>query len=284
MAKKKVDSTRTVEMRELIDPEIEIPVSRQCELLGLPASSFYYKPHPVKTEQLNLMKAIEDIYLEQPYYGSRRIAKALQRDGWQVSRKRVRRMMRIMCIQAIYQRPNTSKASPENKVYPYLLRGMAISRPDQVWCTDITYIRLTTGWSYLMAVMDWHSRRVISWGLSNTMDIDFCVEVLQQALKHGKPEIFNTDQGSQFTSSQFTDVLKCHGIGISMDGRGRYQDNIYIERLWRTVKYENVFINDYQTLGDAREGLDRFFDIYNKKRLHQSLGYKTPQEVWKAVS
>jgi len=284
MAKKKVHTTRSVEMRELIDPEIDIPVSRQCELLGLPASSFYYKPNPVETGQLRLMKAIEDIFLEQPYYGSRRIAKALQRDGWKVSRKRVRRMMRIMCIQAIYQRPNTSKASPENKVYPYLLRGMAISRPDQVWCTDITYIRLTTGWSYLMAVMDWHSRRVISWGLSNIMDIDFCVGILQQSLKHGKPEIFNTDQGSQFTSTQFTEVLKSHEIDISMDGLGRYQDNIYVERLWRTVKYENVFINDYQTLGNARVGLSQFFDIYNHKRLHQSLGYKTPQEVWKAVS
>jgi putative transposase len=271
-------------MREHIDSKATIPVSRQCELLGLPASSYYYKPQPVKTEQLQLMKAIEEIYLEQPYYGSRRILKALHRDGWQVGLRRVRRLMRIMNIQAIYQRPNTSKPSPENKVYPYLLRGMVISRPDQVWCTDITYIRLATGWSYLMAVMDWHSRRVISWGLSNTMDVDFCVGVLEESLKHGKPEFFNTDQGSQFTSTQFTNILKDHEINISMDGRGRYQDNIYIERLWRTVKYENVFINDYQTLGDARVGLDLFFDIYNQKRLHQSLDYKTPQEVWKAAS
>lgn len=271
-------------MKSLVDPKDGLSIARQCEILGLSGSTYYYKPSDASQEQLVLMKAIDEIYLEQPSYGSRRIAKALQRQGWSIGRKRVRRLMRLMGIEAIYQRPNTSKAEPEHKVYPYLLKGLEICRPNQVWCTDLTYIRLKSGWAYLMAVMDWHSRRVISWGISNTMDADFCVEVLQESLKLGKPEIFNTDQGAQFTSNQFTEVLQTAGIKISMDGRGRYLDNIFIERLWRTVKYENVYLNDYQTMADAKEGLSRYFALYNHRRLHQSLGYNTPQEVWAATA
>jgi len=271
-------------MRVMVDQNDDLSISQQCELLGISHSTYYYKPLEPDDEQLKLMDAIDKIYLEQPYYGSRRITKALRRQGWSVGRKRVRRLMRLMGIEAIYQRPNTSKPAPENKVFPYLLKGLNICRPNQVWCTDITYIRLKTGWAYLMAVMDWHSRRVISWGLSNTMDADFCVDILQQSLKFGKPEIFNTDQGSQFTSNQFTEVLQDADVRISMDGRGRYLDNIFIERLWRSVKYENVYLNDYQTIGEARTGLDKYFKTYNFIRLHQSLAYSTPQEVWMATA
>jgi putative transposase len=192
-----------------------------------------------------------------------------------------------MGLEAIYRKPkraNTSNANSEHKKFPYLLKGLTIDRPNQVWCTDITYIKLKTGWTYLMAVMDWSSRKIISWGLSNTMDVSFCVEVLEEALKYGKPEIFNTDQGSQYTSSIFTDVLKREGIEISMDGKGRYLDNILIERLWRTVKYEHIFINDYETISETREGLRGFIDQYNSKRLHQALEYQTPDEVWAKCS
>ena len=281
MAKKKVEATRTVDLRVLIDPEHEeLSLSRQCKLLGLSSSSYYYQPALVAPIQDKLIHAINVIYTKHPYYGSRRIVKKLRREGWMVGRKRVRRLMRLMGIQAIYQKPNTSKPNLQHKIYPYLLRDVKIDHINQVWSTDITYIRLKTGWVYLMAVIDWHSRKVLSWGLSNTMDTSFCIDVLENSFKHGKPEVFNTDQGSQYTSNDFTGVLKRKGIKISMDGKGRYLDNILVERLWRTVKYEDVFINDYQTLVNARKGLEEYFITYNTERLHQSLDYHTPDEVW----
>ena len=282
MAKKKVETTRTVELRELIDPDHrEISITQQCQLLGLPLSTYYYKSVPVSPAQLDQMDAISEIYEEFPSYGTRRMSKAMQEENWPIGRKRARRLMQLLGLEAIYQHPKTSIANPDHKIYPYLLKGMDINRPNQVWCTDITYIRLNTGWSYLMAVMDWHSRRVISWGLSNTMDTNFCTRVLEEALKLGKPEYFNTDQGSQFTSASFTGILLREGIKISMDGRGRYLDNILIERLWRTVKYEDIFISGYETLPEARAGLFVFFSKYNNRRLHQALDYKTPDHVWR---
>jgi len=282
MAKKKVEATRTLEKRELIEIEDQdVPVTRQCELLGLPKSTYYYKKADIPQEDVDFMNAIDKVYTKYPYYGARRISREMRNRGFNIGRKRVRRLMRIMGIQAIYQKPNTSKPNPEHKVYPYLLKGMVINKPNQVWCTDITYIRLAHGWGYLMAVMDWHSRRVISWGVSSTMDVEFCIRVLEDALKQGKPQIFNTDQGSQYTSVAFTDVLKREGIDISMDGRGRYLDNIFIERLWRTVKYENVFINGYRTIPELRVGLEQYFLIYNHERIHQALGYVTPDSVWR---
>jgi putative transposase len=275
-------------MRALVEREHnDISASRQCELLNLSSSTFYYKATLPKGEKLKIMEEVELIYLDFPYYGSRKMAKALQKKGFAVGRKQARSLMRLMGLEAIYRKPkraNTSNANSEHKKFPYLLKGLTIDRPNQVWCTDITYIKLKTGWTYLMAVMDWSSRKIISWGLSNTMDVSFCVEVLEEALKYGKPEIFNTDQGSQYTSSIFTDVLKREGIEISMDGKGRYLDNILIERLWRTVKYEHIFINDYETISETREGLRGFIDQYNSKRLHQALEYQTPDEVWAKCS
>jgi putative transposase len=282
MAKKKVQAARNLEARmELLDKDChELPKSTQCELLGIPRSTAYYKKAPVTQEELELMKLIDIIYLDFPYFGARRIAMTLRRNGNHVSRKRVSRLMKRMGISAIYQKPNTSKPNPEHKIYPYLLKGLDINQPNQVWCTDLTYIRLRSGWSYLMAVMDWHSRRVISWGLSSTMDTDFCVGVLEDALNEGKPEIFNTDQGSQFTSLEFTECLESSGIEISMDGKGRFMDNIFIERLWRSVKYECVYLNDFDTISDAKTELEKYFDKYNLFRPHQGLGSRTPDEVW----
>lgn len=259
----------------------ELPKSTQCKLLGIPRSTAYYQKTPASQEELDLMKLIDIIYLDYPYFGARRIAMMLRRNGNHVSRKRVSRLMKRMGLSAIYQKPNTSKSNPEHKIYPYLLKGLEIDQPNQVWCTDLTYIRLRSGWAYLMAVMDWHSRRVISWGLSTTMDTDFCVRVLEDALAHGKPEIFNTDQGSQFTSLEFTKLLKDSGIKVSMDGKGRFMDNIFIERLWRSVKYECVFLNDFDTISDAKIELEKYLHKYNLHRPHQSLNYRTPDEVWK---
>ena len=270
-------------MRELIEPEYkDISIARQCELLDFPISTYHYKPFAVSDDKVNLMNRVDEIYTKFPCYGSRRISQQMQRDGVQIGRKKARTLMRLMKIEAIYQKPNTSKANPEHKTYKYLLKGLDINRPNQVWCTDITYIRLNTGWAYLMAVMDWYSRKVISWKVSNTMDTSFCTEVLEDALKYGhKPEIFNTDQGSQFTSLEFTSILKREGIRISMDGKGRCFDNIFIERLWRTVKYEYVYLNDYGNLGDLATGISGFFKEYNEERIHQSLKYATPDEIWR---
>ena len=253
---------------------------RQCALLGISRSSVYYRPRATSLEDLAVMKLIDQQYLATPFYGSRRMTVWLQRQGRPVSRKRVQRLMRTMGLQAIYRRPRTSLPASGHKVYPYLLGGMEITRPNQVWAADITYIPMARGFLYLVAIMDWYSRYVLSWRLSNTLDAGFCVEALGEALSKGKPEIFNTDQGSQFTGEAFTGLLEQHGIRISMDGKGRYSDNIFVERLWRTVKYEEVYLKAYSNGREAKAGLDAYFRFYNAQRPHQALGYRTPAEVF----
>jgi len=225
------------------------------------------------------MHRIDEVFTESPFFGSRRILESLQREGFSIGRERVQSLMRKMGLIAIYPKPNLSKKHPEHKIYPYLLANAKIVRPHQVWSTDITYIRLRPGFLYLVAIMDWFSRYVLSWRLSNSLDVSFCLEALQEALEQGCPDIFNTDQGSQFTSNEFTGLLLSKGTKISMDSRGRAFDNIFTERLWRSVKYEEVYIKDYQSYRDAREGLGNYFSFYNNRRYHQSLGYKTPCEV-----
>jgi|TARA_B100001971_G_scaffold135287_1_gene124997 putative transposase len=257
---------------------------RQCALLGISRSSVYYRPRATSQEDLAVMKQIDQQYLATPFYGSRRMTVWLQRQGRPVSRKRVQRLMRIMGLQAIYRRPRTSLRALGHKVYPYLLGGMEITRPNQVWATDITYIPKARGFLYLVAIIDWYSRYVLAWRLSNTLDADFCVDALEEALSKGKPEIFNTDQGSQFTGEAFIGLLKKHGIRISMDGKGRYADNIFVERLWRTVKYEEVYLKAYSNGREAKVGLDAYFHFYNGQRPHQALGYRTPAEVFGLVS
>ena len=261
----------------------ELPIVRQCVLLNVARSTVYYKPAPESAENLLIMRIMDEQYLRTPYYGARKFVEWLLRQGHIVNRKRVKRLMRLMGIEAIYQKPNTSKKNPENKIYPYLLRDVTIDRVNQVWCTDITYIRMPKGFLYLVVVMDWVSRKALSWRLSNTMDADFCVEALEEALaRYGRPEIFNTDQGSQFTSSDFTGVLLREGIAISMDGKGRFMDNIFIERLWRSLKYEEVFIKSYTTALEARRGIGDYIIHYNSERIHQTLDYYTPDEVFDA--
>jgi putative transposase len=244
-------------------------------LIGLPRSSWYYQPAGESPENLALMRAIDEQYLVRPFYGSRRMADALG-----VNRKRVQRLMRLMGIEAIYPKPKTTLRSAAHKIYPYLLRNVKILRPDQVWSTDITYIPMRHGYLYLVAVMDWYSRHVLSWRLSNTMDSQFCLDALEIALSAGRPEIFNSDQGSQFTSTAFTSRLEAAGIAISMDGRGRALDNVFIERLWRSVKYEEVYLKDYVTAWEAEESLAAYFHFYCHQRGHQSLAYQTPAEVY----
>ncbi len=261
------------------DPDL--PIAAQCRLLKVARSTLYYQPVPMDANDLALMRRMDELYTKWPFYGSRRMVAALRQDGWIVNRKRVRRLMRVMGLEAIYQKPNTSKGHPDHKVYPYLLRGLSIDRPNQVWCADITYIPMAKGFVYLVAVMDWFSRRVLSWRLSITMEADFCVEALQEAIaRHGQPEIFNTDQGVQFTSAGFLDELESHGIRVSMDGKGRFLDNIFIERLWRSLKYEDVFIKAYGSVAEARRGIGGWLSFYNEERLHQALGYRTPRAVF----
>ncbi len=219
-------------------------------------------------------------YLKTPFYGSRRMKAWLRGQGHPVGRGKVRRLMRLMGLEALYRRPNTSKPAPEHRIYPYLLKGVEVNRVNQVWAADITYIPMARGFMYLVAIMDWHSRYVLSWRLSNTMDVDFCVQALEEALSEGQPEIFNTDQGSQFTSDAFTGVLRDQDIQISMDGKGRYLDNIFVERLWRSVKYEEVYLKAYQNGTEARKGIDAYLDFYNRERPHQALGYRTPGQVF----
>ena len=226
------------------------------------------------------MKLIDRQYLATPFYGARRIAAWLKKQGYRVNRKRVRRLMRLMGLKAIYRRPRTSQPAPGNKIYPYLLSGVEITRPNQVWAADITYIPMARGFLYLVAIIDWYSRYVLAWRLSNTLDAGFCVEALEEALRKGRPEIFNTDQGAQFTGEAFTGLLEQHGVRISMDGKGRYSDNLFIERLWRTVKYEEVYLKAYDDGRDARIGIGNYFRFYNTERPHQSLGYRTPAEVF----
>jgi putative transposase len=240
----------------------------------------YYQPVPASQENLELMKLIDQQYLERPFYGSRRMTVWLRNQGYGVNRKRVRRLMEIMGLRAIYRRPRTSQPAPGHQVYPYLLRGVAITRPNQVWTVDITYIPMARGFLYLVAIMDGYSRYVLTWRLSNTLEVDFCIEALEEALRNGQPEIFNTDQGAQFTSQAFTSLLEQHGIKVSMDGKGRYTDNLFIERLWRSLKYEEVYLKAYAGGKEARAGIAGYFDFYNMERPHQALGYQTPAEVF----
>jgi len=266
----------------MIDPASQnLSVSKQCRLLKIHRSTFYYKKKPVKPIDLKLMKLIDKQYLKTPTWGSRSMRNHLRRLGYKVNRKRVQRLMRLMGLEAIYPKPRTSRPHPAHKVYPYLPRNLKIEHPNQVWTTDITYIPMARGFMYLVAVMDWNSRKVLSWRLSNTLDTDFCVEALEEAInRYGAPEIFNTDQGAQFTSSAFTDVLKHHNIKISMDGRGRVQDNIFIERLWWTLKYHYLYLHAFDDGTQLRNGLTEWFRFYNQDRSHQALDNLTPDEVY----
>lgn len=258
----------------------EIPIYRQCELMGLSRAGYYYQPQGESPLNLNLMNFIDEQYTRTPFYGVEKMTAWLIRQGFEVNPKRVRRLMRLMGLEAIYPKQNLSIASAEHKKYPYLLRDVLVERPDQVWSTDITYIKMAQGFLYLVAIMDWYSRYVLAWRLSNTLDTQFCLDALEGALAISQPEIFNTDQGSQFTSNEFTGRLQQSGICISMDGRGRVFDNIFIERLWRSVKYEEVYVHSYESVRDAYNNLTRYFQLYNKERLHESLGYRTPHEVY----
>ena len=269
----------------LIEPGIVgLPISQQCELLGLSKSTYYYESAGESSENLLLMRIIDEIFTKHPYYGKHRITVAINKDykpGFIVNVKRVQRLMRLMGLEAIYAKPNLSKAAKNHIIYPYLLRGVKVLHPDHVWATDITYIRMNNGFLYLVVIMDWYSRYVISWQLSNSMDVVFCTNALEQALERGKPIIFNSDQGSQFTSNVFTGLLKEYGINISMNGKGRCHDNIFVERLWRTVKQEEVYLHDYMTVLEAEQNIAKYFEFYNKERRHQSLGYETPMDVYK---
>ena len=258
----------------------ELSIRRQSELLGVNRSGLYYQPLGESEENLLLMRLIDEEYTRHPIYGSRRMKEWLCGQGNQVGRNRVRRLMRTMGIEALYPKPRLSQPGEGHKIYPYLLKDVEVTRVNQVWSTDITYIRMAEGFVYLVAVMDWYSRYVLSWGLSLTMELDFCVEALKRALRRGRPEIFNSDQGSQFTSEKFTGVLKARGITISMDGRGRCFDNIFIERLWRSLKYEEVYLNEYILVPEARTGIGNWFKFYNQERPHQSLGYRTPAGLY----
>jgi len=269
----------------LIEPaHLHLSVARQCELLKLSRAGFYYGPQGEGAENLHLMRLLDEQYTRTPFYGVCRMTAWLRTQGYQVNEKRVRRLLRRMGLVAIYQRPRLSEPAPGHRVYPYLLRGVAIERVHQVWSTDITYIRLRGGFVYLVAVIDWFSRYVLSWEVSVTLDSEFCISALERALGLGQPEIFNSDQGAQFTSTAFTTRLLARGIRISMDGRGRALDNIFVERLWRSVKYEEVYLHDYCHVPEAISGLGKYFRFYNGERLHQSLDYRTPEAVFKQLT
>jgi putative transposase len=265
----------------LIEPaHPQISIARQCDLSGLPRSTYYYQGQGESAENLTLMRLLDKQYTDTPSYGIRRMTAWLRSQGYAVNHKRVARLLRTMGLETIYPKPRLSRSHPDHRVYPYLLRGVPITRVNQVWSTDITYIRLHAGCLYLVAVMDWFSRYVLSWAVSITMDVGFCVEALEQALELARPEIFNSDQGAQFTSLDFTGRLAAEGIQISMDGRGRALDNVFVERLWRTVKYEEVYLKDYETPREAMQGLETFFVRYNERRQHQALEYQTPAAVY----
>jgi putative transposase len=268
--------------RAAIEPDHpDLSVSRQCDLVSIARSTFYREPAPETPLNLGLLRLIDEQFLQTPWYGSRQMTRHLRREGHDVGRKRVRRLMRKMSLVPIYQRPRTTVPNPEHRIYPYLLRDLTIGRPNQVWCADITYIPMQRGFLYLVAVMDWATRKVLSWRLSNTMDVEFCVEALDEAMAaFGKPEIFNTDQGSQFTSSRFTAALSAAGVRISMDGRGRWMDNVFIERLWRSLKYECVYLYAFETGSQLRTGLSKWVTYYNARRPHSSLGGGTPDEAY----
>jgi putative transposase len=265
----------------MIDPNHELPVKRQAKLLDLSRSSVYYKPVPLSDVDLVLMHRIDRLHLKYPFAGSRMLRDLLRAEGFAVGRDHVRTLMKRMGVEALYRRPRTTKPGAGHKIYPYLLRDKIIDRANQVWATDITYIPMERGFVYLVAIMDWATRRVLSWRLSNTMTTDFCVEALEDALhRYGRPGIFNTDQGSQFTSDEFTGILKKRGIEISMDGKGAWRDNVFVERLWRSVKYENIYLYGYETMGEVREGLKEYFEFYNCKRPHDGLNRRTPDQAY----
>jgi putative transposase len=265
----------------MIDRTHPLPIVRQAEALGIARSTVYAMPGPVTARDLQLMQRIDRLHLELPFAGARMLRDLLALEGIQVGRKHVRTLMKRMGIEALYRKPRTTRKHPQHPVYPYLLRSLKIDRPNQVWAMDITYIPMARGFVYLTAVVDWYARRVLAWRLSITMDVYFCLEALEQAIsRYGTPDILNTDQGSQFTSLAFTDLLKEHGIRISMDGKGAWRDNIFVERLWRSVKYEEVYLHAYDTVSDARMGLERYFGLYNQRRPHSSLGRRTPDDVY----
>lgn len=265
----------------MIDREHDLPLKRQAQLLDLSRGSLYYQPEPVSAEDLDIMRRIDELHLLWPFMGSRMLRDQLRAQGLMVNRKRVRRLMRLMGIQAIYRRQNTSRRHPQHAVFPYLLRGLQIDRPNQVWAADITYIPMARGFVYLFAVMDWYSRRVLAWRISNTLSADFCVEAVQEAIdRYGAPEIFNTDQGSQFSGGQFIGLLSSNGIRISMDGKGCWRDNVFVERLWRSVKYEEVYLHAYQSVAEARSGIGKYFAFYNARRSHTALDRQTPDHIY----
>jgi putative transposase len=270
--------------RARIETQGSLSVRRQCELLAVGRSGLYYEPERTSEEELALMRRIDELHLQFPFYGSRKMRKELQAEGQRINRKRVQRLMRLMGLEAMAPKPpSTSEPAPEHVRYPYLLRGLKIDRVNQVWATDITYIPLAHGFAYLVAILDWHSRRVLAWRLSNTMESSFCVEALEDALsRYPAPQIFNTDQGAQFTAEAFTSVLRSRGIKISMDGKGRYLDNVFVERLWRSLKYEEVYLYAYDGMRGARAGIARYFEFYNERRHHQALGYQTPASFYAA--
>ena len=265
----------------MIDRNHRLPITRQAKALGIARSTVYALPRPVSDRDLELMKQIDRLHLEMPFAGSRMLRDLLALAGIKVGRKHVRTLMKRMGLEALYRKPRTTRKHPRHLVYPYLLRGLTIDRPNQVFAMDITYIPMSRGFVYLVAVLDWYSRKVLSWRVSITMDVHFCIEALEEAIaRYGAPEIMNTDQGSQFTSLAFTSLLKDHGIRISMDGKGSWRDNVFIERLWRSVKYEEVYLHAYETVSDSRSGIGRYFDLYNQRRLHCALGRRTPDDVY----
>ena len=262
----------------------QLSISEQCRLMGIARSTYYYKPRGESEENLEIMKRIDELYMDNPTWGSRQMRDRLNLEGKRVNRKRIQRLMRLMGIEALYPKRNLSRPHPDHKVYPYLLRGLAIDKPNLVWCADITYIRLRHGFAYLVAIMDWYSRKVLSWELSNTMDAHFCVSALERAMyEYGRPEIFNTDQGSQFTSEMFTGILKENNISISMDGKGRALDNVVVERFWRSLKYDEIYLKDYNNMQECREGIATYIRKYNNFRPHSSLGGVTPDMVYHAA-
>jgi putative transposase len=258
----------------------KIPIVHQCDLLNLPRSSYYYVSEKDDSYNRLLMNLIDEQFTKTPFYGVAKMTAWLRRLGYPVNQKRVRRLMRLMLLEAVYPKPHLSKVGPEHRTYPYLLRNLIIDHPDQVWCADITYIRMRQGFVYLVAIMDWFSRYVLAWEISITMDAAFCINALKRALDLSRPEIFNTDQGVQFTSTEFVRILEAEDIRISMDGRGRAYDNIFVERLWRTVKYEEVYLHQYETVSEARRSMERYFHFYNTERIHEALDYRTPYEIY----